>query len=102
MEYAKLCMSMRLGNVRYSAESGVRRCRVRASALSGWCPSQEQCFAIRSAEVDRGRLGRRQPGSLLTEDLVHDLSAPSKGRHDLVPVDQLGCGRLVVVGKQRY
>jgi hypothetical protein len=44
MEYANLCMTMQLRNARYS-ESGVRRCRVRASALSGWCPSQEQRFA---------------------------------------------------------
>ena len=47
------------------------------------------------------RLGRRQPGSLLMEDLVHDLGAPSKDRHDLMPVDQFGCGRLVVAGEQR-
>lgn len=56
---------------------------------------------IRSAEVDYGRLGRRRLGSLLTEDLVHDLGASSKGRHDLMPVDQLGRGCLVVSGEQR-
>ena len=89
-------------NALISAESRVRHCRVRASALSGWCPSQEQCFAIRSAEVGRGRLGRRQPDSLLMEDLVHDLRASGKGWHDLVPVDQLGGGGLVVAGEQRY
>lgn len=36
----------------------------------------------------------------LAEDLVHDLGAPGQGRHDLMPVHQLGRGGLVVPGQQ--
>ena len=43
----------------------------------------------------------RSAGNLLAEDLVHDLRASGKGGHDLVPVDQLGRGGLIVPGEQR-
>lgn len=72
--------------------SAHRRVAVAVRSSASW---------IRSAEVDRERLGGGQPGSLLAEDLIHHLGAPSKGRHDLISVDQLCRGGLIVPGEQR-
>jgi hypothetical protein len=52
--------------------------------------------------MDSGWLGCRQLGQSLAEDLLHDLRASGKGSQDLVPVDQLGRGGLVVSSQQRY
>jgi hypothetical protein len=43
----------------------------------------------------------RCAGNLLSEDLVHDLRASGQGRHDLVSVDQLGGGGLIMSSEQR-
>ena len=42
-----------------------------------------------------------QLGKLLAEDLVHDFCASGECWHDLVPVDQLGRGGLIVSREQR-
>jgi hypothetical protein len=61
----------------------------------------ERAHGLIRPSVDLGRLGRCQLGKLLAEDLVHHLSASGKGGHDLMPVDQLCRGGLVVPGEQR-
>src|SRR5215468_6289720 len=100
-EHAGLCMGIHRRNARYSAKSGVR-CRryahrqvpVRATRSVSW---------IRSAEHGFGRpVAAASTGKFLAEDLVHDLRASGKCWHDLVSVDQLGRGGLVVPREQRY
>ena len=94
-------MSMRLCKVRYSADSDVP-CR--------WSPqlrrqvadqSQERCFGDSLGQRGSWSAWSRSQSNFLAEDLVHHLGAPSKSRHDLMPVYQLCRGDLVVPGEQR-
>jgi hypothetical protein len=46
-------------------------------------------------------LANARLADLLAENLVHDFGAPCEGGHDLVPVDHLCGGGVVVPGQQR-
>jgi hypothetical protein len=58
MEYAKPCMSMRLGNARYSADSGVQRCNLTIGQLTNIEPSPLP-LPHRGGDPDGAEVARR-------------------------------------------
>ncbi len=78
---------------------GVRTCHRPQHLVYGWNCVYRLGGFVRPA-WNRDRLGRRLQSKFLAEDLVHHLGAPSKGRHDLMPVNEFGRGGLVVPGQQ--